>query len=304
MGNTIRPTTTVRVERWPLLILSFLCPKFPSLPLSTWNPAFFPPQVFSLLPPPSTPFPARMVPSGHPGEFEQSAPGFTGSTSNFPSAPPPLSLQPRGQSTPVSALPCRPQGSPRAICSRYSPFMQSLAGLPSGTNPLPPNPQFPPAVTNSILEVTPERPCNLLSSSFLSEIIQAKSGLNLSDCPSTGSRLPLHPSPGTFLSVCGQSRISSLLPFSFSLLSWLAPCPLPLFLCYSLFSASGDPLPALRRAVLPLELCSSHPVFAPSLPAILGHVSPGVARAWAVVPEALVGGEGNPAWSVAQSQIW
>ena len=63
-----------------------------------------------------------------------------------------------------------------------------------------------PPVSSSILEVTPEHPHNLSSSSFLSQLIPAKSRLNLSNCPSAGFRLP-HSSVFWYILECLQPEL-------------------------------------------------------------------------------------------------
>ena len=96
-------------------------------------------------------------------------------------------------------------------CCAQSPFTEGRAlplaaatVLKSSTVPPPlgqfrgtPKPSLSPTVHGSILEVSPEHPHSLLSSSFLSELIQDKPSLNWPSRPSADSSstftcLPLH----------------------------------------------------------------------------------------------------------------
>ena len=95
---------------------------------------------------------------------------------------------------------------PQAICSRHGALTQHVAAPTVGTIPLGPKSPISPAVSSSILAVTPEHPRNPASSSFLSQLIPAKSRLNLSNCPSAGFQLP-HSSVFWYILECLQPEL-------------------------------------------------------------------------------------------------
>lgn len=135
----------------------------------------------------------------------------------------------------LSALFPPPRIENGSFCSAQSLFTQAssppsapgtvllssaLLSLPLGKFHWDPKSSIPPDVISSILEVTPEHPYNLSSSSFLSKLIQEKSSLNF-------SRILAPPSPVSWYILESLQPKLYFFSASFSFSPLFLACSLP-----------------------------------------------------------------------------